>query len=75
MYIHEAILSRSLQKPYIRRRSWERISPNPGIAIKLLPTTSPDGCIIESDLDGDLRRTWMPTAADLVADDWEVVGL
>lgn len=75
MFIHEAIKSRTLQKPFITRKSWNRLSPDCGGGIMLQPTNSPDGCIIESDVDKKNRRSWKPTAEDLVADDWIAVGL
>ncbi len=55
--------------PCITRQSWRRWSKTPG-GVKIQPTDSPDGCIIESDVDKENRRRWNPTAADLLADDW-----
>lgn len=75
MYIHEAIQARTREKPFIRRQGWFRLSPFPCGGIKLQPTNSPDGCIIESDVDKKNRRSWIPTAEDLTADDWIVAGL
>ena len=75
MYIHEAILTTSPENPCIKRESWIRYSVKSGGGIKIQPTDSPDGCIIESDVDEKRRRGWQPTAADLMADDWIVVPL
>lgn len=65
----------TMRTPYIRRKSWARWGNDACIGIKLQPTNSPDGCIIESDVEKNNRRSWKPTAEDLVADDWEPVGL
>lgn len=70
MFIHEAIQSVTLRTPYISRTSWDRLSPEPFGGIKIMPTDSPDCCIIVSDVDEKRRRGWRPTAADLAADDW-----
>lgn len=76
MKIYEAIMARTDERPYIRRRSWDYITIEPVAAsVKILPTNSPDGCIVESATEGKPRRGWQPTAGDLVADDWEPVGL
>lgn len=75
MYIHEAIRARTPERPYIMRRCWVRLSPVPGVGVKLQPTNSPDGCIIESDMNEKSRRSWKPTAEDLTADDRVTVGL
>ncbi len=72
MYIHEAIQNTTKNKPFIKRRLWNRLSPAPfGGGVKIQATDSPDGCIIESDVDKKDRRSWRPTAEDLLADDWE----
>ena len=73
MYIHEAVQSTSLKHPYITRSSWDRLSPEPSGGIKIMPTDSPDGCIVISDVKDGRRRGWQPTAADLAANDWQPV--
>ena len=76
MYIHEALQQLTIEKPYIRRQSWARWSNEfPGRGVCIQPTNSPDGCIVESDVDKGDRRRWNPTADDLIADDWEVTDL
>lgn len=76
MNICEAIIARTDERPYITRRAWEYITPEPVAAgVKILPTNSPDGCVVESVTEKAPRRGWQPTAGDLVADDWETVGL
>lgn len=75
MLIHEAIRSTTVHAPCIARISWDRLSQAPHGGIKLQPTDSPDGCIIISDVKDGRRRGWQPTAADLIADDWIVIGL
>ena len=70
MYIHEAIKARTENSPYIRRKKW--VDPLGAIrATRIIPTSSPDGMVIDSRAVKDLRRGWQPTAEDLVADDWE----
>ena len=74
VFIHEALAAVSLEarKPYIRRSSWRRLSNSPmALGIRIQPTNSPDGCIVESDVETETRRRWNPTADDLMADDWE----
>lgn len=75
MLIHEAIKATDAARPCITRKSWARLSKEPSGGIKVQPTNSPDGCIIESDVDKKNRRSWKPTAEDLTADDWEPVRL
>lgn len=76
MKISEAIMARTEETPYITRQSWGYITVCPVVAnVKILPTNSPDGCIMESATDGKPRRGWQPTAGDLVAEDWVPVGL
>lgn len=76
MYIQEAIKARvETRKPYITRLAWEFIYPsaNPIHAgFKLIPTDTPDGFIIASVMEPELRGGWKPTLSDLMADDWEV---
>lgn len=72
--IHEAIMARTHEKPYITRRDWGYITVNPvAVSIKILPTNSPDGCVVESVSTEGPRRGWQPTAGDLAAEDWETV--
>ena len=76
MFIHEAILSRTLGKPCIRRRAWGYSTSSPVNApVKIQPTDSPDGCVIISTSRKAPCCGWQPTAGDLMADDWEIVGL
>jgi len=72
--IHEAIMARTHEKPYITRRDWGYITVNPvAVSIKILPTNSPDGCVVESVSAEGPRSGWQPTAGDLAAEDWETV--
>lgn len=72
MNIHEAIMARTHEKPYITRRDWGYITVNPvAVSIKILPTNSPDGCVVESVSAEGPRSGWQPTAGDLAAEDWE----
>ena len=73
MFIHEAIAARSKACPYIQRASW-RWYPTENIHGRfcILPTDTPDGCVIISPSRKDRCPGWQPTAADLTANDWEV---
>ncbi len=75
MHLHEAVQSRTVEKPFIARRSWrDELAPCFFTDVKLLPTDSPDCCILQSRISrkGPCRG-WQPTAEDLTADDWEAV--
>lgn len=76
MFIHEAINARTPDKPYITRRSWGYLTDVPVVApIRIQPTDTPDCCIVEGTARRKPCRGWEPTAGDLTADDWDVVGL
>lgn len=77
MYIHEAIKATSERKPFITRRAWKGIVTAEAhrTAIKIQPTDTPDGCIVESAATKHIRPGWMPRAEDLMADDWDAVSL
>lgn len=75
MFIHEAVLATTPKNPYIKRKAWGYVTTTPHVAIKLQPTDSPDGCVLHSITEPNPRRGWQPTAGDLVADDWVVIGL
>lgn len=75
MYIYEAVMSVTRKKPYIRRKSWDYPTDRPTVSVKILPTNSPDGCVIKSVTEKITRHGWQPTASDLIADDWETIGL
>lgn len=72
MFISEAIQATTAQCPYITRKAWDRITSKAcDAAVKIQPTDSPDRCILIS---VSLRDSiWQPCAADLIADDWEIV--
>lgn len=75
MNIQEAIAATSKIKPFITRRAWRGVVTNEShkTAIKVQPTDTPDGCIIESAATKSLRPGWQPRAEDLMANDWESV--
>lgn len=75
MHIHEAIAATTRQEPFITRKAWEYITSKPcACAIKIQPTNSPDGCIVESVNSAIPICGWQPTAEDLTADDWYSVA-
>ena len=75
MYIQEAIRAMTMDRPYITRMAWARITSEPcSAAVKIQPTNSPDCCIVKSVAAKGPCRGWEPTAGDLAADDWEVVS-
>lgn len=59
----------------IRRRCWDYPTSKPMIAVKILPTNSPDGCVLLGVAHQIPRNGWQPNAEDLVAEDWETVRL
>lgn len=74
MYIYEAIKSTTPQTPYITRKSWCYLTDRPcPAAVKILPTNSPDGCVVKSVSADKSRRGWQPSADDLTASDWVLV--
>lgn len=74
MYIHEAVRKAEEDNAYITRVSWSYITNKPcEAAIKILPTNTPDCCIIESVTRRNPCCGWRPKAGDLIADDWIVV--
>lgn len=72
MRIHEAICARSAEEPYITREKWTNVFGFPA-PVKVVPTDSPDGCIVLSVADNRRFCRWQPTLDDLVADDWNPV--
>lgn len=70
MLIHEAITAADDTKQFITRKTWELDGTEKHVA-KILPTNTPDGCIITSDF-SKMRpaRGWQPRMEDLLADDW-----
>ena len=70
----EAIRSRSRESGmYITRKAWQYPYSAPayeGAAIKIMPTNSPDCCLICGVNENKPRRRWQPTAEDLIAEDW-----
>lgn len=69
MYIHEAIKARTMDEPFITREKWLDTFGH-WHRVRLLPTPSPDGMILQSGAVKEPRRGWQPTAEDLTADDW-----
>lgn len=73
MLIHEAILATTKDEPYITRQAWSYNTGKPATAvITILPTNTPDCCVITSKNGRIPCRGWQPAARDLIADDWMV---
>lgn len=71
MYIYEAIQSTSYERPMITRKAWIYPTRDPGPEIGILPTDSPNGCmIICSEKCMKEYQMWTPQKGDLLADDW-----
>lgn len=74
MNIQEATkLSMKKGKPIYRSSEFETFR-KPGDNLELLPTNS-YGYIVVRPRKKDFYPMWQPMAKDLIADDWEVVGL
>ncbi len=73
MNIAEAARAATKEKAYWCRRAWAFITEQPCSApIKLLPTDSPDCCVVLSVHEKAPRARWEPRAEDLMAEDWEL---
>ena len=72
MYIHEAIKNTSKESPYITREKWAIESASSWLVV-ILPTDSPDCCILDGYAARRPSRGWQPCRDDLMADDWIVV--
>lgn len=73
VYIHEAINARTADEPFIARKKWtDTFGVRRGV--RLIPTCSPDGMILDSYAAKAPCRGWQPTAEDLTADDWLITA-
>ena len=79
MTITEALKARGKENGYfVTRASWNanyvhRTTGLMGPPVYLVPTSSPDGIMIQSWYEDHPCRRWQPTAEDLMAEDWIVV--
>lgn len=74
MYINEAISNTSPDQQFITRDAW-LIDQSAEPSIWVLPTNTPDCCIIVSSYSKHGPcRCWQPAADDLAANDWTVDG-
>lgn len=79
MNIYEAMQARTRVQPAIRRRAWDYWlmvgnEKRPMVMrpkYRIIPTNTPEGCLIDSLTNTTLLAGWSPTEADLLADDWE----
>lgn len=75
MYIHEAIMARTEEKPWITREAYvEEQGRAIWTDIKIFPTNGPDGMIVSSSAARPPSRGWQPRKEDLLADDWITTG-
>lgn len=73
MLIQDAIKARTADKPFIVRKRWqEEYGGYAWKGCKILPTSTPDYCLIMSGYSRNPCRGWEPSAEDLLADDWEI---
>lgn len=76
MNIYEAMKARTADKPFLTRRKWiEDWGPLAIYGVRVLPTGSPDGCMLLCRMIGTSKPPaprWQPVADDLRAEDWEV---
>ncbi len=79
MNIYEAMQARTRVQPAIRRKAWdywltvgnEKHAMVRRPRFRIIPTNTPDGCLMDSLTNATLQAGWSPTEADLLADDWE----
>ena len=69
MDICEATRQAMEKKCCMARKAWSN-----SCRTRIEPTTSPDGCVIHSRTQRNLYCRWEPTAEDLMADDWVLLG-
>lgn len=74
MNIYDAMKARTADRPFITRQAWRNdYGPWAVYGVRVLPTNTPDGCLIQSRASTKMPiPRWQPTAADLVADDWMI---
>lgn len=69
MFIHEAVQKTSLERPMITRKAWIYPTSEPGPGIVIMPTDSPNGCmIVRSEPFAQGHTLWTPKKEDLLAD-------
>lgn len=74
MFINQAIALARKSNKCITREAWEPVKRACYSAgIQILPTDTPDCCVIYSEACKTIARAWNPRAEDLLADDWLVV--
>lgn len=75
MFLHEAILKTTKEKPFLARKKWSKTVLDSGShPICIQPTDSPDGCLLYGPSQKRPHRRWWPMADDLMASDWETVS-
>lgn len=75
MFIHDAIAATDAKAPFVTRKAWHHKYPADyrkasGTHPRVILSDAPGGCRILHPLDGS-AAPWVPSKADLVADDWE----
>lgn len=70
MQIHEATAAALEGRCCMTRLKWHYA----GFYCRVMPTNTPDLCILLSRAARHASRGWQPTAEDLLADDWLLIG-
>lgn len=70
MLIHEAVKEALHQGKGLARKNWDES----WLYTTIFPTNSSECCIVTNRSAQRSHPRWNPTADDLMADDWKVVG-
>ena len=72
MDIHEAMMARTKERPFLTRQAWKKVlfmeGDNP---VCIQPTDTTECCLVYGPSQKGPRRGWQPTATDLIATDWK----
>lgn len=71
MTLCEAIKATTVGKPLIYRKKWIYPVRSLDRQIRVLPTDSPNGCLLIVSVQGESPH-WCPTKEDLLAEDWDI---
>ncbi len=73
MTIHEALVARTKERPFVTRESWEKTTVFLKMerSVYIQPTDTPERCLFYGPSKKGPRRGWQPTETDLLATDWK----